>query len=418
MGNSFDSSQLWSRFAAAMGEAIDLTAKCADFRPRYVRSSGGVSMLNGNGRVKRKKEVSKRLHDEVERILAAAIAPTLVTVNGELLATVLIPSGITIEKVMDNTANITSITRSSRDHSHVAKQEWEGSGFLLGIHCTVQPAIRLAIHAYHLFDTLCPPIRNWIYCGSQLALYETFCDFTTEDRGELREMNKAGEFGYNYTTMIEVAEGVSLQHIAVAHHDHVKVVRDVTVLQRERSSYCSISILEGDAAVRSETKILLQGKSSSSDVRALVLGASGLQSDLYVMHYHNANETKSNQEVLQIVGGKSQALFHGVVHIPQSVSETIAEQLCRNVTLSAAAKVSIKPELDIHNQDTKCKHGATVDAIDEEIIYYLKSRGIDNSSAKREVIRGQCFKVLHDCTDDDKEYLGNALAATFSYFKL
>jgi Fe-S cluster assembly protein SufD len=82
-----------------------------------------------------------------------------------------------------------------------------------------------------------------------------------------------------------------------------------------------------------------------------------------------------------------------VVH--PGARRTDSQQANHNLLLSADAVVDTKPELEIHNDDVKCSHGATVGRLDEDKVFYLRSRGIDAKSARDLLIRA----FAHDVTD-------------------
>jgi Fe-S cluster assembly protein SufD len=83
-----------------------------------------------------------------------------------------------------------------------------------------------------------------------------------------------------------------------------------------------------------------------------------------------------------LLDGASRGVFNGKVIVHPQASGTDAHQLNRNLLLSKSAEVDTKPQLEIYADDVKCTHGATVGQLDEEQVFYLRSRGIEEGVAK------------------------------------
>ena len=84
-----------------------------------------------------------------------------------------------------------------------------------------------------------------------------------------------------------------------------------------------------------------------------------------------------------ILDDKSKGVFHGRILVHPVAQKTDAKQTNKNILLSDEAIVDAKPQLEIYADDVKCTHGATVGQIDRMALFYLKSRGIDNTLARR-----------------------------------
>ena len=73
-------------------------------------------------------------------------------------------------------------------------------------------------------------------------------------------------------------------------------------------------------------------------------------------------------------------MFHGRIIVEKDAQRTDAKQTNRNLLLSDEAHIDTKPQLEIHADDVKCTHGATIGQMDEEALFYLRSRGIGEGS--------------------------------------
>jgi Fe-S cluster assembly protein SufD len=76
-------------------------------------------------------------------------------------------------------------------------------------------------------------------------------------------------------------------------------------------------------------------------------------------------------------------VFHGRIVVHKDAQKTDAKQTNRNLLLSDTAQIDTKPQLEIYADDVKCTHGATIGQIEESALFYLRSRGIDELSARR-----------------------------------
>ncbi len=105
--------------------------------------------------------------------------------------------------------------------------------------------------------------------------------------------------------------------------------------------------------------------------------------DNHIFVNHAAPDCKSHQMYKGIMDDESVANFHGHILVAQDSQRTTAFQTNRNLLLTDKAHVTTKPFLEIYADDVQCSHGATVGQLDEEALYYLRTRGIGESTANR-----------------------------------
>lgn len=97
---------------------------------------------------------------------------------------------------------------------------------------------------------------------------------------------------------------------------------------------------------------------------------------------HRVGGCVSEQIINGLAGGTSQASFYGQIVVAPDAQKTSADQTNRNIVLSTEARVNTKPQLEIYADDVKCSHGATVGALDENELFYMRSRGVPMEEAK------------------------------------
>ena len=192
--------------------------------------------------------------------------------------------------------------------------------------------------------------------------------------------------GANYFTNA-VTEIVAGDHSVV---DHYKLQEEdersshIATLQVEigrDASFSTHSIsLGGGRLVRNDINAVL-AEGSEATVNGLYLAAGNQHVDNHTAIDHAKPHGTSHELYKGILGGTSTAVFNGKIIVHKDAQKTDAKQTNRNLVLSENATIHTKPELQIHANDVRCTHGATIGQLDREAIFYLQSRGIPKDQA-------------------------------------
>lgn len=151
----------------------------------------------------------------------------------------------------------------------------------------------------------------------------------------------------------------------------------------------------GGSRRRSETQILLNGPEATAEITGAYVVEGGTHLDQQIILEHRARDTRSRQRFHGIGAGKGTAVFNGRIHIHENSPRSDAALSNRNLALHPEAVINTKPELEIYTDDVRCAHGATVGQISEESLFYLRSRGLTSSAARRMLCRafiGECIE--------------------------
>jgi Fe-S cluster assembly protein SufD len=116
---------------------------------------------------------------------------------------------------------------------------------------------------------------------------------------------------------------------------------------------------------------------------------------------HNEENTRSSQFVKSALHDDSVAAFQGKIFVDSKAQKTDGYQLSRALLLSDRSKFLSKPELEIYADDVKCSHGSSSGSIDQESIFYLRSRGINEQQAKRMMIEGFLAEVINKVKNEE-----------------
>ena len=150
----------------------------------------------------------------------------------------------------------------------------------------------------------------------------------------------------------------------------------------------------GEGYIRNNLEIRINGKEGDAHMYGLSLGNFKFHVDHHTFVNHKAENTTSNQLYKSILSGKSNGVFNGKILVDQAAQKTNAYQSSKNILLSADAKVNAKPQLEIFADDVKCSHGATIGQLDEEPVFYLRSRGLDEATAKQLLLQAFAVEIF------------------------
>lgn len=162
-------------------------------------------------------------------------------------------------------------------------------------------------------------------------------------------------------------------------HFHTELL-DVT-LARDASAKLGYVDL-GGRLVRNDLRVRLAEPGASCDISGVFMAARGQHVDNHTRIDHIAPHTTSDEAFRGIVGERGRGVFNGKVVVHAGARGTDARQSSDNLLLSGRGEVDTKPELEIYTDDVKCAHGATVGELDAQQLFYLRSRGMDEETAR------------------------------------
>ena len=191
-----------------------------------------------------------------------------------------------------------------------------------------------------------------------------------------------GAYFINPVTEIAVADQAQVKHVRVQ-RDSAKAfhIAHCAVSVGRSSTYQSVSVALGAQTSRYNLDVLL-ADGAESVVDGLALIADNQLADTHTSIDHAQPNGVSRQLHKCIVGGSAHAVFNGKVRVRQGAQRTDSNQSSRNLLLTGKAQVDTKPQLEIFADDVKCAHGATIGQLDNNEVFYLKSRGLSDSVAR------------------------------------
>lgn len=144
----------------------------------------------------------------------------------------------------------------------------------------------------------------------------------------------------------------------------------------------------------------LLGRGAKATITGVIIGKGETQIKLHTLQHHSAPETTSDLLVKGVLYGQAKLAYDGKIVVDKEAQKTDAYQRNENLLMGHLAKAESKPGLEIFANDVRCTHGATVGMIDAEQMWYLKSRGIEQSVAENLIVNGFLSSGFVRITDE------------------
>jgi Fe-S cluster assembly protein SufD len=167
------------------------------------------------------------------------------------------------------------------------------------------------------------------------------------------------------------------------------------------SKLTTLNFAIGGSFSKTDVEVDLSGQGAESDMLGLVFGDGEQQFDFHTLQGHRAPDTRSDLLFKSALDGTSHAKYTGVISIGKDAPRSEAYQANRNLLLSDGARADTEPKLEILIDDVaRCTHGATIGPVDDEQLFYLRSRGLDPDTASRLIVEGFFQEVFHKVGDE------------------
>ena len=188
----------------------------------------------------------------------------------------------------------------------------------------------------------------------------------------------------NTATELVVGENAIVSHYMIEReHRQAFNVSTLRIQQERSANVSSHSVLLGGGLVRNNVHPVLAGEGGECLINGLFIGSGRQHLDNYMLVEHASPHCGSRQFYNGILDDHAHGVFHGRIVVHKDAQKTDAKQTNRNLLLSDDAQIDTKPQLEIYADDVKCTHGATIGQIEENALFYLRSRGIDEVSARK-----------------------------------
>lgn len=204
----------------------------------------------------------------------------------------------------------------------------------------------------------------------------------------------------NSLAHVHLRRGARLEHLRVQAEDAGAVLfaRTDAVLASD-ADYRRTDLELGAALSRHELNVSLQGSGARLRSNGVLLADARRHLDTRLGVDHAARDTACELTWRGLGAGRGRAVFHGGILIRAGADGTSAQLSNRNLLLSPQAEIDTQPVLEIHADEVKASHGATVGQLDPAALFYLRSRGVPEAQARRQLTEAFCRSVLDDLAD-------------------
>ena len=234
-------------------------------------------------------------------------------------------------------------------------------------------------------DDLYVTQRNLVIAGKNSQAKIMFCDHTLMPQ----------QFINNNITEFQIGEDAIIDIYSIQNqHNKTASLSGLYIRQEQRSQLVTSAITLHGGIIRNNLKVLLDGEHASANICGLALSDKNQHVDNYTNIEHIKPNCQSNQLYKNILDDNSTGGFTGRIHVLPHAVKTAAYQRNNNVLLTNAARMNTKPQLVIDNDDVKCSHGATVGRINDEALFYLQARGINEKEARLMLMFAFAHEVL------------------------
>jgi Fe-S cluster assembly protein SufD len=164
-------------------------------------------------------------------------------------------------------------------------------------------------------------------------------------------------------------------------HNHSVQLTNNNIEQDEESYYKGIYITLHGGTVRNNINVNLNGTKATNEMYGLWLADKNQHIDYYTEVKHRKPNCQSNQFFKSILDDEATGIFSGKILVEKNAQKTNAYQSNKNLIISPKAKVRSKPHLEIYADDVKCSHGSATGKLDDDAMFYLRSRGISQKES-------------------------------------
>lgn len=187
----------------------------------------------------------------------------------------------------------------------------------------------------------------------------------------------------NSATHLHLGANAEIEHYRVFSTHASATHVDTLDIHQDRDSRCKqFSIALGGGLVRTNLEAHLNAAGASLDSYSLLVGHAARHVDCVNVASHNAPHTRSRQTARAIASGESRVIFNSKVVVKAGALHSDSQQSCRGLLLSAKAEIDTRPQLEIHADEVKCAHGASIGRLDPDMLFYMLSRGLDRDTAQ------------------------------------
>ncbi len=194
------------------------------------------------------------------------------------------------------------------------------------------------------------------------------------------------------------------------------LLNNINIYQKENSLVNSYTFSLSGRMLRNNLNFLLEEENCESHLYGFYLAKGDDVIDNHTTVDHQKPHCFSNENYKGILDENGKGIFNGKIYVRPNAQKTNAFQSNKNIVLTDSAVINTKPQLEIWADDVKCSHGATTGQIDHEQLFYLRTRGLDERTAKALLLHAFAFEIVDKVLlNPVKEYLTKIINKQLGY---
>lgn len=211
---------------------------------------------------------------------------------------------------------------------------------------------------------------------------------TVEDGATLtlveRMVGDNSAYWFNETVSIRIGKGAKLTHIRLQEDGEQAASTCRAQVDIDADGvYAGLTVAKGYGEARFEARVRLLGEGAHADLDGIMLAQNAARQEILTDVTHVVPNATSDQIIRTLSQTRGSATLQGKIIVEARAQKTEADMSVKSLLLDRSGEANAKPELEIHADDVKCSHGATVGELDAQALFYLTSRGVDPDSARQ-----------------------------------
>jgi Fe-S cluster assembly protein SufD len=337
---------------------------------------------------------------EVEKFGVAGLGCQLVFVNGkfsrELSSIGQLPAGVSVNSLAEEiSANSSSVESHLGRYLDIQRDAFSALNTAFvedGGYVHVRRGVVLSEPVYLLFISTASD-KPLMSHPRNLIVIENEAQATIVE--DYISIGETAAFSNAATELIAGESAVVSHYMVEREHRQAFNISTLRVQQGRSANVSSHSVLLGGGLVRNNVHPVLAGEGGECLINGLFIGNGRQHLDNYMLVEHASPHCASRQFYNGILDDHAHGVFHGRIIVHKDAQKTDAKQTNRNLLLSDDSRIDTKPQLEIYADDVKCTHGATIGQMEENALFYLRSRGIDEISARKLLL----LAFANECLD-------------------
>ena len=217
---------------------------------------------------------------------------------------------------------------------------------------------------------------------------------------------------HNNFSDIMLDKGASLKHYRIQEESHQAYhLSNINISQQKSSRYHSCNIALGSAWSKTDINVRFKDENALCGLNGLYVVGDQQLTDFHIDVRHSLPACTSREHFKGILYGQAHAVFDGHILVEKQAQHSDAQLRNNNLMLTRGAEIDTKPQLEIYADDVKCAHGTSIGQIDPQQLFYLRSRGLSQTTAYKLLCLGFAGEII-DSIDEKivSEYVTNTLS--------